>query len=361
MGNADSASIYASRSINLLCQWHRQLGISGNTLCAQDAFEAELYPAFPGLDLQALMHLDDRTKDVQLSFTKDLDHAIPEGLKPLTTVNQCVISCLVLLRRNLHFIAGWRLDSYPDLNKVSSTPAPHSISRWSVPLGYLQIPNSQRVAQKCYLAEIDNYRADLNEFLKISSTSDPIRDSYACTLCQIHTAMNTILLTGAYFPPRISWDSLLPEFQEIVTLCTKIYPQSSAKGGSPYSFDLGPIVPLAVVAIRCRDLGLKKRAVDLLLSKPGYREGIWDAEALGHVCRWVIEVEEEARTAKLEYMAGGLEGEGRLVKYDASTEEKMPILLMVQFQLNERKARAFCAVPDRGKAGMVLREKVVSW
>lgn len=362
MGNADSASIHASRSINLIYQWRFQHAKSDKALCAQDAFEEDLYPAFPGLDLQALLHLDDRTKHVHLDLARILDAAMTGAPKILTTLNNCVISGQLLLRRNLHFIAGHRLDSYPNIGTISEFSVAHSKSRWSVALGHIQVPNSQRVAQKAYLAEINSYKADLEDFLKASSNSDSSIAFYACTICKIHTAMNTILLTGACFPPRTSWDSLLPDFQDIVTLCEKIYPQASANGGSTYTFDMGLIVPLAVVAIRCRDITLKKRAVGLLLSKPGYREGIWDAEAMGNICEWFIEIEEEARLNELSYVAGGIEGEGRLVKDDAATEHKVPTLLMVQFELNERKARVVCAMPDRGKkAERAIQEKVISW
>jgi hypothetical protein len=91
----------------------------------------------------------------------------------------------------------------------------------------------------------------------------------------------------------MSWDSLLPEFEEIVILSARICPQASFQDGSMFNFDVGLIVPLSMLAIRCRDPGLRKQAIDVLLSKHGYRERIWDAEAMGHVSKWILELKKK--------------------------------------------------------------------
>jgi hypothetical protein len=77
LGNADLASIHASQTINLLYQWRLPHVISDKALCTQDAFEENLYPAFPGLDLQALLYLDNQTQVVHLDFVRHLDAALP--------------------------------------------------------------------------------------------------------------------------------------------------------------------------------------------------------------------------------------------------------------------------------------------
>jgi hypothetical protein len=54
-------------------------------------------------------------------------------------------------------------------------------------------------------------------------------------------------------------------------------------------------------------LWLRKKTIELLLSRPGYREGIWDAEAMGKVCEWILEIEEQKR-GDLSYLPWGLRG-----------------------------------------------------
>jgi hypothetical protein len=361
LGDPDSASIHASRSMSLLYQWVPQHAVRDKHLCAQDAFEEALYPAFPGLDLQAMLHLDHRPPSLHYRFQKYLSDGLEDSPKTFTNINDCIIGGQLLLRRTLHFIAASRiLDGYPN---ITDLPEPIANSKsWSVALGPLSIPPSKRVEQRSYLTDITKYKAAMNELLQTTGDSEHSIAFYAGSICRVHTAMNTILLTAACFPQRTSLDSLLPDFQEIVTLCQVLYKQASSSGGSTFFFDMGLIVPLSVVAIRCRDRGLRNEAIELLLSSPGYREGIWDAEAMGRVCQWFLGIEKEAGLDELAYVAGGIEGEGRLMKDGTAGHDKIPTLLMVHFELNERRARAFCAVPGSGKAGeMALKEGNINW
>ena len=363
LGNVHSASIHAARSIGLLYTWRHQHAVSGKSLCAQDAFEQDLYPAFPGLDIQALLHLDDRPRNVHLGFQIYLDYSSHCFTSKLTSLNDGAEACQLLLRRNLHFIAAWRItDEYPHIASSLDHLVGNGQVWWSIALGPLKIPPSKRMEQKSCLEDIATYTASLNELQQQHSSESESSMAFSVySTCRIHTAMNKILMTAACLPLRASWDSLMPDFLEIVNLCENLYPQVSSAGGTTYGFDVGLIVPLAVVAIRCRELWLRKKAIVLLLSRPGYREGIWDAEAMGHVCEWILEIEDEEE-GNLSYMPAGIEGEGRLVRDEPAGEWKKATLLMVHFELDERRAKPFCALPmGRDGGEWILKDKIISW
>ena len=117
LGNPDSAFIHASRSISLLYQWRYQHAISDKHLCAQDAFEEDLYPAFPGLDLQAMFYLDHRPPSIHSGFQRYLNDGVEDCRKSLTNINDCVIGGQLLLSRTLHFYCcledpGWLPSNY---------------------------------------------------------------------------------------------------------------------------------------------------------------------------------------------------------------------------------------------------------
>jgi hypothetical protein len=57
------------------------------------------------------------------------------------------------------------------------------------------------------------------------------------------------------------------------------------------SFELSPIVPLFVVACRCRDPEIRRRAIALLLNCRR-REGVWDSYGAGMVALQVVKLEE---------------------------------------------------------------------
>jgi hypothetical protein len=68
-------------------------------------------------------------------------------------------------------------------------------------------------------------------------------------------------------------------------------PQQVASHFSP-SFELSPIVPLFIVACRCRDPVIRRRAIALLLSYRR-REGVWDSLGAGMVAAQCMKREEK--------------------------------------------------------------------
>jgi intergrase/recombinase len=60
-----------------------------------------------------------------------------------------------------------------------------------------------------------------------------------------------------------------------------------------FIFDDGLLARLNQVATRCRNNGVRRRALRLLQKHPR-REGLWDSEMAAKVSAWVIEKEEAA-------------------------------------------------------------------
>lgn len=67
---------------------------------------------------------------------------------------------------------------------------------------------------------------------------------------------------------------------------------SNREGIATFTID-GSIVPsLYVVSIKCRDQGIRRRAIELLLQNPR-REGLWDSALIARVGMLSIQVDEE--------------------------------------------------------------------
>ena len=60
-----------------------------------------------------------------------------------------------------------------------------------------------------------------------------------------------------------------------------------------FRFEIGILPALSQVSLLCRERGVRRRAIRLLQKSKGYKEGIWDAEAVGAVGEWVKTIEEE--------------------------------------------------------------------
>jgi hypothetical protein len=60
----------------------------------------------------------------------------------------------------------------------------------------------------------------------------------------------------------------------------------------PMEYDLGVIVPLYLIGLKCRVSSTRGRAINLLLGYPR-TEGIWDSGFAGKFTSWVRDLEEE--------------------------------------------------------------------
>ena len=66
--------------------------------------------------------------------------------------------------------------------------------------------------------------------------------------------------------------------------------------GMSFTSGIGILYPLYVVATRCRNRGLRREAIKLLLSSHR-REALWDSLLSAHVAMWVMGIEEEGLPA----------------------------------------------------------------
>ena len=97
-----------------------------------------------------------------------------------------------------------------------------------------------------------------------------------------------------------SWDKYRSECEEIVNLATTIVQMQSTPSSSPkasgtkapiFSLDVNIVSPLYIIAHRCRDPVIRRRAISLLYSAPR-QEGLWHSVVTAHVCEKIMLVEE---------------------------------------------------------------------
>ncbi len=123
-----------------------------------------------------------------------------------------------------------------------------------------------------------------------------------------------------------------------------VYPQLvEANDGEPiYRFDLGIIVAMFLVGVRCREKETRDRAVYLMSLNKEYREGMWNTGGAGAILRWLIEMEDEMRDEN-----------GEIV------EETKISLTRAHLDLPNR--RGIIGISRSSKQGLVFREEAISW
>jgi hypothetical protein len=96
-------------------------------------------------------------------------------------------------------------------------------------------------------------------------------------------------------PLQQAWDDLEPQCTAIVELAQKILTSHAGidiLNRPSFSISLGVVMPLFLVASRCRHPNLRREAIQLLMDHPR-REGIWDSNLAGKIAARGMEIEEE--------------------------------------------------------------------
>jgi hypothetical protein len=92
-----------------------------------------------------------------------------------------------------------------------------------------------------------------------------------------------------------AWGKLELHYSAIIELARKIltsHVRSDLSNRPSFSTSLGVIMPLFMVASRCRHPHLRREAIQLLIANPR-REGIWDSILAGKIAARGMEIEEE--------------------------------------------------------------------
>jgi hypothetical protein len=143
-------------------------------------------------------------------------------------------------------------------------------------------------------------------------------------------------------------DAFLDDYVQIVELATNVLEQSVDQDKTTlrkvvFNFDVSIVVPIFIVALRCRDCKVRREAIELLWKYPR-REGFYDSLMAAKVVSWFMSKEEEGmvdgyvpETARL-----------RIVKND--------------FVLSERKATIQCSkLMEGGQERVSLPEVTLTW
>jgi hypothetical protein len=168
-----------------------------------------------------------------------------------------------------------------------------------------------------------------------SSTNDfdTSEDFLIANLLRIHLAMNIVLLARTYNPPETEYDKFSSQFRNITDLSERTHHLlvSTSEWGmearSTFRFDIGILPALSQVGLLCRDREIRRRAIALLKASNGYKEGIWDAQAVSSINDWIRGLEEEWWEERV-----GVPGERRvtLVGSDVVLEERWARIIVRQ-------------------------------
>ena len=118
-------------------------------------------------------------------------------------------------------------------------------------------------------------------------------------LLQVYHTLVVVFSNPFYLTCELSYDRHYLQFKQMLDLLESLTPAtpSTQPRERPllklsFSFDLGVVLPLFVISIKCRDPKLRRRAIARLYSV-NRREGLWDSLGAAKVAETIMNIEEE--------------------------------------------------------------------
>ncbi|KAK8065612.1 Aspercryptin biosynthesis cluster-specific transcription regulator atnN [Apiospora hydei] len=190
------------------------------------------------------------------------------------------------------------------------------------PMGIL--PISLKQYGMVFRNEIEAWSRAFDDIL--ASRTAPGKSSQekaAIAVLKMFQIMGQVLFLMTFSDSELQFDAFLPQFQAIVDLASEVVGDEERRAAArrcpdprwcqhaaghtdifggheftaphikpSFSADLGIVPPLFVVATKCRDPFIRRKAIQLLRSS-SRREGMWDSELTARIGMWIAAIEEE--------------------------------------------------------------------
>lgn len=147
-----------------------------------------------------------------------------------------------------------------------------------------------------YVTGLDEFEQAFQPILRLSISPEGKVLNQAAVVLITHLKATAITLSAVTSTSEMVYDSFLNEFRYIVRaaerLVTACEANPSAINSSRFSLDIGIVPPLHVVATKCREPNIRRKAIDLLFRSPR-QEGMWDGVLSARIGRWIMSCEED--------------------------------------------------------------------
>ncbi|KAH8821247.1 hypothetical protein F5884DRAFT_659397 [Xylogone sp. PMI_703] len=277
-GNHELADAQIQRGNALIQAWKKEypdhadkFGL-GFTSPAPDIVEDEIVQLFGRLEIQTNSFIDNGS----LEHHEELRKEGIENVRSMPTAfenhEQARIYLELVMRRLEHFMHV----SGATFSQAMQARDP-GVERSPLAAMLARLASIKAV----HVGELLRWKAAFQTFL--SKCPKRQRNVLGELLMRLHfTSSYVALMTN---PGPDNSDSFVKHMAEVVKL-------PSGPRSAKFTLDIGVIVPLYLVALKCRVSTVRRKAIALLLEWPR-REGVWDSLFAGRIAEWVMNIEEE--------------------------------------------------------------------
>lgn len=262
---------------------------------ARGPLDQALIEFYTRLDIQATVH-GNATSDFNLTTTKHcrpmpwLSFSFSYLSEAQTKLGEeiCAIFQFIRHRYDGCYNGGTSHDNSLALSDGRSGCSPLSDTP--------EIPTSSR--RDHHLQNLKNWRTAFSSF--VGMTIDPASQfdhhRHIIPLLLLYHDLAVLQLTALIFKSQMEYDAFHPDFERMVANVWQVLQGLDAIGPRPpkISFDMGLLAPLFFIALKCRHLQTRRRAIALMRLAPE-REGMWLRDNIIEYSEWKLEQEEAGR------------------------------------------------------------------
>jgi len=258
--------------------------------------EDELVTAFNRMDLQIMNYIDPRPASIHMEMKNEGEEIVQHMPDRFTSISESRSYLELIQRRTSHFIAS-TAGMYPAPENGSSTRTTriatgtetgtvtiHSESETLLPS---TAPPELRIEYSGYVNELSRWFKAFAPLFE--SLIEGTRDWSAAAVLYIEAQTHQVMLLSSFSYPL---DAFFPTYRAVVDLAEKISDDHLFAQDDLYTFDMGIVNPLRLVAKWCREPTIRRKCI-MLLRKTRCKEGLWDALCMAAVSEWQMQIEEE--------------------------------------------------------------------
>jgi hypothetical protein len=367
LGNRHFATRHAQAGATVLYQWRAQNQQQPQRLLspAPSAIEDEIVAAFYHLDIQVMTVSDTRPVELHEELKKGHCTAISSLPAFFVDLHEARILLDIVVSRSCHFLAtSWSPCEALALAKDFDLQPPcdvNVVTGMNIYSTSFKVTEDIQRQQLVFAAEIASWEhafAPLLENSRVSMQSGASREMIAYNVAarlKIQCIATSILIAGVVITNQMEYDNFNSQFQELVDLASEVVRLSGKSTTerarqSGFWLDCGISPHLFVVVTRCRDPGIRRRAIKLL--EDWQIEGNWDAKMIAQIGYFMLEVEEEGM---IEIEEGG-------EKKRIIPESARAVFSRVSDDSQNQRALLQCVLRKGGEnCGLAWREKYVEW
>ncbi|PQE17519.1 putative UPC2 Regulatory involved in control of sterol uptake protein [Rutstroemia sp. NJR-2017a BBW] len=146
-----------------------------------------------------------------------------------------------------------------------------------------------------YVKLLGDFERAYQPILEEAIASDGTVLNPAAIVLATHLKATAITLSAVTTTSEMVYDQFMSSFRYIVRAGERLitsYESTHFPQNSRFSLDIGVVPPLHVVATKCREPNIRRKAVDLLFRIPR-QEGMWDGVLSARIGRWIVGCEED--------------------------------------------------------------------